>query len=277
MTVPNAMQLIDVLPPPLFAPWLERVSWVEFAPEERMPVFAGARVNLLFVVEGEVRVEGVGDACSVAAHVCWGPSRSAGRVICGSRAARGWLVKLAGGAASAVLGCSAEALAGRLQPLSQAWPHLSAVALAAQADRGLATILGWIATAIGRWEDRLLWSPGQCQRVMSLLDSTPVTQLASHLGISKATFERRIWAAFGMPPKGLARVQRLYRSLAMIDAANDAELAAHAGFFDQSHFIADFRSLTGTTPAQFRRLAGDRPQLLSLYNAADLAGGNHGG
>jgi len=271
------MQLIDVLPPPQFAPWIERVSWVEIAPDEQMPVFAGARVNLLFVVEGEVRVEGIGDASTVATHVCWGPTRNAGVVRCGSEASRGWLGKLAGGAAPAVLGSSAEALASRVQALSGLWPHLGAVALGKQADRGLATVLGWIAAAIGRWEDRLLWSPGQCQRVMGLIDSTPVAHLASQLGISKATLERRIWAAFGLPPKGLARVQRLYRSLAMINAANDADLAAQAGFFDQSHFIADFRLLTGTTPAQFRRLAGDRPQLLSLYNAADLTGGIHGG
>ncbi|WP_172202891.1 helix-turn-helix domain-containing protein [Niveibacterium sp. COAC-50] len=271
------MQLIDIPIPPEFSTWLERVSWVEIAPDEQMPVFAGARVNLLFVVDGEVRVDGIGDACMVAAPVCWGPMRSAGVVRCGSEAARGWLVKLAGGAAPAVLGISAEALAARIQPLSGLWPHLSAEALGKQADRGLATVLAWIAAAIGRWEDRLLWSPGQCLRVMGLIDSTPVAQLASQLGISKATLERRTWAAFGLPPKGLARVQRLYRSLAMIDAANDADLAAQAGFFDQSHFIADFRQLTGTTPAQFRRLAVDRPQLLSLYNAADLTGGIHGG
>lgn len=271
------MRLIDVLPPPQFAPWLERVSWVEIAPDEQMPVFAGARVNLLFAVAGEVRVEGIGDTCVVAGPVCWGPTRHPGVVRCGSQAARGWLVKLAGGAAPAVLGTSAEALAECVKPLSLFWPKLGAVALGEHPDHGLATVLGWIAAAIGRWEDRLLWSPGQCQRVMGLVDSTPVAQLASQLGISKATLERRIWAAFGLPPKGLARVQRLYRSLAMIDAANEADLAAQAGFFDQSHFIADFRQLTGTTPTQFRRLAGDRPQLLSLYNAADLTGGIHGG
>ncbi|WP_374604343.1 helix-turn-helix domain-containing protein [Niveibacterium sp.] len=275
--MPSRMHLIDVPLPPLFAPWLERVSWVEIARGEQMPVFAGARVNLLFVVAGEVSIDGIGESCVVAEPVCFGPIRRAGRVTGGNQAARGWLVKLAGGAAPAVLGISAEALAARVQPLSRLWPHLSAEALGKQADRGLATVLAWIEAAIGRWEDCLLWSPGQCLRVMGLIDSTPVAQLASQLGISKATLERRTWAAFGLPPKGLARVQRLYRSLAMIDAANDADLAAQAGFFDQSHFIADFRQLTGTTPAQFRRLAVDRPNLLSLYNAAELTGGIHGG
>ncbi|GAA5182659.1 hypothetical protein GCM10025771_32460 [Niveibacterium umoris] len=270
------MRLVDLPIPNSLLPWLERLSWVELMPHEHLPLLAGARVHLLFLVEGAVRVR-IGELeSSVDGAVSFGPIRGAGAVSCDARACA-WLVKLAGGVAPAVIGCSAEALAGWMQPLERLWPHLCAERLADEADHGLTKVLESIETAIGRWEDRLVWSPRQCARVMGFINAMPIARLPDQLGISKATLERRVWASFGLAPKSLARVQRLYASLGMIDAASDADLALRAGFFDQSHFIADFRQLTGTTPTQFRRMATPRPDLLSLYNAATLAGMSQGG
>ena len=153
-------------------------------------------------------------------------------------------------------------------PLGALWSHLSRDAFSHSPVVALPHIQRDIQQAIGRWEDHLVWSAGQCGRVMDMLDQLPVVEVSDRLGISKATFERRIRAAFGLTPKRLARIQRLYRGLAMPDAS-DARLASRLGYSDQSHFIADFRELTGLTPGAFRRHGVGNADLLSLYDAVD--------
>jgi AraC-like DNA-binding protein len=73
--------------------------------------------------------------------------------------------------------------------------------------------------------------------------------VARQAGLSARQFRRRCLEASGLTPKHLCRVLRFRHACAMAGQTADwAEVAAAAGYFDQSHLIRDFREFTGSTP-----------------------------
>ena len=81
-----------------------------------------------------------------------------------------------------------------------------------------------------------------------------VARIAGQVGVSRQHLARRFAAWVGIGPKTLARVVRLREVLRAADGTrvNWAALAADLGYCDQSHLVAEFRSLTGLTPARWR-------------------------
>jgi AraC-like DNA-binding protein len=80
-----------------------------------------------------------------------------------------------------------------------------------------------------------------------------IDELAREIGISRQHLARQFLHHVGVSPKTFARVMRFRRladSLSGIDV-DWADAAAEHGFYDQSHLIADFRELAGTTPNAF--------------------------
>jgi AraC-like DNA-binding protein len=79
-----------------------------------------------------------------------------------------------------------------------------------------------------------------------------ISHLASALHLSQDPFEKRFRTLVGSTPKQYASIIRLrglihnypnYLSL--------TEASYEAGYFDQSHFIKDFRNFTGRSPKEF--------------------------
>ncbi|MGB2953283.1 MAG: AraC family transcriptional regulator [Gaiellaceae bacterium] len=81
-----------------------------------------------------------------------------------------------------------------------------------------------------------------------------VTELADEVGVHPVHLARVFRSRHGMPIGTYVRRLRLdwaAKELATSETAL-AEIAADAGFFDQSHFTRAFRSHTGLTPARYR-------------------------
>jgi AraC family transcriptional regulator len=79
---------------------------------------------------------------------------------------------------------------------------------------------------------------------------------AAHL--SSHQFARRFKAATGLPPHHYVIPRRVERAQNLPQDRDDlslAEVAARAGFSDQSQFSHHFKRLVGVTPGQFRRSA----------------------
>lgn len=81
-----------------------------------------------------------------------------------------------------------------------------------------------------------------------------IKELVSTLPVSQDPFEKRFRKLTGTSPKQFSSIVRLRKLIETYDPAmNMTEIALTAGYFDQAHFIKDFRSFTGQTPHDFFR------------------------
>lgn len=87
-----------------------------------------------------------------------------------------------------------------------------------------------------------------------------VTQLTSALGMSQRRFFERFRSEVGMAPKLFARVQRFQAVVATVHTLSEVnwtDIAADCGYFDQAHFIHDFRAFSGFTPTAYFALKSE--------------------
>ena len=81
-----------------------------------------------------------------------------------------------------------------------------------------------------------------------------VSRLVESIGFSQRHFNRLFAAQVGLTPKLFSRVRRFQRVIASIgsrDRVDWADLALDCGYYDQAHFVHDFRSFSGLTPAAY--------------------------
>jgi AraC family transcriptional regulator len=86
-------------------------------------------------------------------------------------------------------------------------------------------------------------------------DTPPSTQaIAGTLGLHPAWLARAYRAAVGEGLQDTSRRRRVERAVALLRQTDDApsDIAAAAGFFDQSHMNRGFRQLLGRTPSRVR-------------------------
>jgi len=102
----------------------------------------------------------------------------------------------------------------------------------------------------------------------NLLGLARVDDLAQHAGVSRRQLERQFQDEIGLAPKRFLRVLRFQQVLGALSAASHrprwTEIALARGFYDQAHFINDFRSFTGQTPAAWRV---DEASLTAVFSA----------
>jgi AraC-like DNA-binding protein len=85
-----------------------------------------------------------------------------------------------------------------------------------------------------------------------------IEELARRVGLSQSALERRFRRVVGASPKRFASIVRLRHVLHLRAKGADFTSIAHeAGYYDQSHFIKDFRRFSGLAPESFFRLASD--------------------
>ncbi len=83
----------------------------------------------------------------------------------------------------------------------------------------------------------------------------PVGELAEVAGSSPRQVERLFARGLGFPPKTVGRVLRFQHALRRLMADPGVplgEVAADGGYYDQAHFIRDFRVFSGGVPRGYR-------------------------
>jgi AraC-like DNA-binding protein len=79
-----------------------------------------------------------------------------------------------------------------------------------------------------------------------------IKELCEQLHTSQSPLEKRFRAAVGASPKKFTSIVRLKHVLVQFSAsASLTELGYEAGFYDQAHFIREFKAFTGDTPEEF--------------------------
>jgi AraC-like DNA-binding protein len=87
-----------------------------------------------------------------------------------------------------------------------------------------------------------------------------VSAVTSMTGLSPKRFIERFKAAVGVAPKQYCRILRFQQALAHAENGRRVDwtrIAMDSGYFDQAHFIHDFRSFAGLTPTGYQ---ADRTQ-----------------
>jgi AraC-like DNA-binding protein len=81
--------------------------------------------------------------------------------------------------------------------------------------------------------------------------------LSSKLFMSSKTLERKFTSLIGKSPKQFIRIvrfQHIIKELSVPGNKNLSQVAVDNGYFDQAHFIKDFKTLSGYTPSEFLNL-----------------------
>ncbi len=99
-----------------------------------------------------------------------------------------------------------------------------------------------------------------------------VATFAAAIGVSERILHRICLMAFGFTPKHLLMRQRFFRTLGRVRDRLDQPLTdlLGDGYYDQSHFIRDFRAYMGMTPSAYyalpreviRRAAAERQRVV---------------
>ena len=141
--------------------------------------------------------------------------------------------------------------------LDRFWPKAGS-ALAEQVARAPDTasrmrlVEAFVAERLVLREDEVV--RGCAQRIERALGEVEVDALARDAGIGRRQLERRFADAVGIGPALLASIFRFRRVFDVIERGGPrpwTEAALAAGYYDQSHFIREFRRFVGCTPTQF--------------------------
>ena len=90
----------------------------------------------------------------------------------------------------------------------------------------------------------------------------PIARLSEMVSMSRRTLERRFLDSVGISPKRFARVIRFKATLKHLKQDRSAikrQGYLDFGYYDQNHFIKDFRHFMGGTPSNYftRRFHSD--------------------
>ena len=86
-----------------------------------------------------------------------------------------------------------------------------------------------------------------------------IQELADLSGQSARSLQRKVKNRIGVSPKTYSGIVRFNHVLSLLQAGNQQDwqdILYFNGYYDQSHFIKDFRHYTGKTPSEF--LGGDK-------------------
>jgi AraC-like DNA-binding protein len=160
------------------------------------------------------------------------------------------------GAAEAVLGVPASAIAGHIVALEDLWGEARTRRLCDRI-KGAHSLVEAAAILESAIAERLALADGQRAGTRLVLDaaerlaSANVNSVAVDLGVSERHLRRVFRETIGVGPKTFAKLTRFRHAVRAAREQNQvswASIAAAAGYYDQAHLIAEFRSIAGVTP-----------------------------
>ena len=91
-------------------------------------------------------------------------------------------------------------------------------------------------------------------RIITDKGITKVDDIVRTGDISKRTLQRNFNRYVGINPKWMIKRYRLHEAVALMDTSDGIDLtrlAVQLGYFDQAHFIKDFKRVVGATPSKY--------------------------
>lgn len=187
------------------------------------------------------------------------------------RGQRTVMARLPLGAHEAVLGVPASELTGRVVALEELWGEVAVRRLSDQLAEAsslydaaaiLEHTISQRSASKSEYHARARLAVEASTRLAA--SQITVTEVAADLGVSERHLRRVFRDTVGVGPKAFAQLARFDRALSAArsgDRESWASIAAAAGYYDQAHLIAEFRSIAGSTP---QALLGELRRSLSL-------------
>jgi AraC-like DNA-binding protein len=101
--------------------------------------------------------------------------------------------------------------------------------------------------------------------ILELKGQVSIDELSKQLSTQRRQLERKCALAIGLSPKQFSKIVRLQATLKLLSkpgVINLTALALEGGYYDQAHFIKDFKEFTGVSPKHFY---ADNLKISSLF------------
>ncbi len=181
------------------------------------------------------------------------------RVLEGRSAAFG--IKFRPGAFRAVLGRAVSTIADGSVPLAELFGDAAGALHAALQDiddaAAVEAAARFLREHLPPLDERAELAGRIVDGVVDDLELHSADELARRFGLGLRALQRLFGDYVGVGPKWVIQRYRLHEAVARVQAGRPvawAALAQDLGYFDQAHFIADFRKLVGHTPGDYERL-----------------------
>lgn len=164
------------------------------------------------------------------------------------------------GGAAALLGVPLAELRDCRVPLAELWGSVASELLerslaASSAEAKLDALESVLSARLGHIADRPHLVAGRAAaEIARHPERCRIAELAEALGLSARRLEQVFHTEVGLTPKAYQRLHRFRRGLVGIDRAAEigwARFALERGYYDQSHFIGEFRAHSGLTPSEY--------------------------
>jgi AraC-like DNA-binding protein len=117
-------------------------------------------------------------------------------------------------------------------------------------------------------------TPGTSHKIALLTEALPthtVAELCDATGYTRKRLWQEVLRHFGAPVKEMQGIIRFHEHLNTLAHDTEENLSALHTFYDQAHFIRDFKSRTGLTPKQYRQLCSRFPDTRRHVNFISIA------
>lgn len=110
-----------------------------------------------------------------------------------------------------------------------------------------------------------------CDHTLELIrlnPGLPLDDITRYLKVTSRHLRRIFKEKVGIGPKYYQKICRIHRILQLTQEDGDfdlLELAFYCGYFDQSHFIKDFKQFTGKTPFQYFNKNSRRLEIAGIH------------
>ncbi|MBX7150901.1 helix-turn-helix domain-containing protein [bacterium] len=132
----------------------------------------------------------------------------------------------------------------------------------------------WLSTSLRSNKNDFQLTQWATQAILARNGVINLKNFLQTLGISERQMERLFKNQVGLSPKMFARIirfQSIFRALESESATDWSPLAFECGYYDQSHFLKDFKSFAGELPSSYFAKAYKMSELLTRKNRPQSA------
>jgi AraC-like DNA-binding protein len=169
-------------------------------------------------------------------------------------------IRLKPAAGRCAIGCRADEISGHVVDLGTLCAPMGSLRerlAEARTDRVRIVLLDdWVRRAVRAEPLRAV--EAAVASIDARCGATDLKRIAREAGVGLRQLERQFNADVGLSPKTYARLVRLQAALRAVGTGRAlADVALACGYYDQAHMANDFAHLAQTSPAAWRRHAGE--------------------